>query len=90
MHLNQVQFILQLVHDHYYHYCVHCSHCKTIDFINSMDFTDTCYQMIQHLQRSYGAVENEDVLSEYHLCISFADELVVDAGGVCCDLFSAF
>ena len=66
---------------------------KRIDFINSMD---THFSQTHVIKRSniyedlMVLFENEDVLSEYPLCISFADELGVDAGGVCRDLFSAF
>ena len=34
--------------------------------------------------------ENDEILKEFPLTISFANELVVDTGGVCREMFSAF
>ena len=72
MSLNQVQFVLQLAHIIFV-FIVAVE--KRIDFINSMD---THFSQTHVIKRSeiyedlMVLFENQNVLSEYPLCISFA------------------
>ena len=66
---------------------------KRTDFMSTMDTHRSQLYVIKRCniyEDLMALFENEDVLNEYPLCISFTNEMGIDAGGICRDLFSAF